>query len=113
MKRESSVSKEEKEFYTKNCPLTINKKSFKKGYLNTLAKEKGTGRNILFHVCPKNIMDTDEIGKILILASAYKTDILVVFIYKYSMSISQVFSWLEKISKERINFLLVDMAGKN
>lgn len=112
MKSEYKVSKEEREFYIKNCPLMINKNSFRKGYLSITAKEKGSGRNILFHICHKNIMDTNEIGKILIIASAYKVDVLVIFTYRYSISFNQVFKWLEKVSKENTNFLLVEISGK-
>lgn len=113
MKNELCVTREEKEFYIENCPITINKNSFKKGYLNIMAKEKGSGRNILFHTCNKIFMDTEEIGKVLILASAYKVDVLVIFTYKRSMALNQVFKWLEAASKKEASFILIDMSDKN
>lgn len=113
MKNESKVSKEEKEFYIKHYPLIINKNLFRRGYINTLAKEKGSGRNILFYTCYKNFMDANEIGKILIMASAYKVDVLIIFTCRFSMSFNQVFKWLERITKENISFLLVEISDKN
>jgi hypothetical protein len=103
------VSKEEKKFYIKNCPIRINLKSFKKGYLNTLAKEKGSGRTILFHKVQCNIFEPKVIGDLLILASAYDAEIIVFFVENISIGFEQVFNWLQKISKENICFLVIKL----
>lgn len=107
MQKELRVSQDEKEFYIKNCPLTINKKSFKKGYINTLAKEKGSGRNILFYISKEKTFIPKEIGDLLILASAYDVDIVVYFGLEIHTACTQAFKWLQKISKENVSFLLI------
>lgn len=107
MRRDLKVSKEEKDFYLKNCPLKINKNSFRKGYINTLAREKGTGRVILFYISTEKSTDIKQLTNLLILASAYDVQIVVLFVLEYSKTAWQIFKWLQKISKENITFLLI------
>ncbi len=90
------VPKEEKEFLIKNCPVKINKNSFKKYHLYTIAKELETGREILFYKFQDNFITVENIGKLMLFASGINTDILLVFVKKKSMELTQLFDWLGK-----------------
>lgn len=107
MLQEFKVSKEERKFYLQNCPLKINQKSFKKDYLHCMAKEKSTRRNILFHICGENQFLSKEIGEVIILASAYQADIVVLIVSETSAILVQVFEWLQKVSDKRTDFILI------
>ena len=98
------VPQEEKEFLTANCPLRINKKSFKKIYLYTVAKELKTKREILFYKFSQSYPKAEEIGNLIILASGLNVDVLVAFTDKQSMELVQVFDWLTK--KHEKQFIL-------
>ena len=95
------VPKEEKDFLLANCPLKINKKSFKKVYFFTVAKELKTKREILFYKFRQNYPKAEEIGNLIILASGLDTDVLVAFTNEKSIELAQVFGWLTKKHKKQ------------
>lgn len=100
------VTKEEKDFLIGNTSIKINKKSFKKIYFCTTAKELKTKKEILFYKFEETFVSAESIGNLIIMASGLDSDIIVAFVKQKTISITQTFNWLQKISDKKFILLL-------
>ncbi len=103
--KDYQVSEEEKDFLITNCPININKKSFKKFYIYTIAKELKTKQEILFFKFKERFATIGELGNLILLSSGLDSDIIVAFVNESSIGINQAFDWLQRISDKR--FILI------
>lgn len=102
-----TITKDEKDFFTANCPLKINRNTFRKYYLYTIAKEVKTKREILFYQFKQKSVSAEDLGNLILLASGMDTDIIIGLVKEKTTEIARIFQWLQKNSAG-INFILIE-----
>nr|DAS62817.1 MAG TPA: hypothetical protein [Caudoviricetes sp.] len=91
------------EFIGKSCGIRIEKPMRERPFCITGFEEK-TKRQILFYHAQENL--PENIGELIILAGAFKADIVVYLVSRINVTLLEPMNWLHSICRDKTQFIL-------
>lgn len=100
---------EDVDFIGKYCGIRIEKPLKERPFCITGVEEK-TKQQILFY-CTKETLP-ENIGELIILAGAFRADIVVFLVSKINVTLLEPMNWLHKICNDKTQFILGEVKFK-